>query len=175
MTATSVLVPPEHRARLATAYGRRMPDGKRELRPFMDTSGIAPAANLSSNVEDLARFAALQFRDGPAEASGTGPTGGKQILRGATLREMHRIHWLEPDWQSGWGLGFSVRRLAGRTLVGHGGALAGYRTQVSLDPKEKIGVIAANETPSWMMDEVVERIQSLAGEFSGSILPSLAS
>ena len=41
--------------------------------------------------------------------------------------------------------------------------------------KEKIGVIAANETPSWMMDEVVERIQSLAGEFSGSILPSLAS
>ena len=141
MTATSVLVPPEHRARLATAYGRRMPDGKRELRPFMDTSGIAPAANLSSNVEDLARFAALQFRDGPAEASGAGPTGGKQILRGATLREMHRIHWLEPDWQSGWGLGFSVRRLAGRTLVGHGGALAGYRTQVSLDPKEKIGVI----------------------------------
>lgn len=133
MTATSVLVPPEHRARLATAYGRRMPDGKRELRPFMDTSGIAPAANLSSNVEDLARFAALQFRDGPA--------GGRQILRGSTLREMHRIHWLEPNWQSGWGLGFSVRRLAGRTLVGHGGSLAGYRTTVSLDTKEKIGVI----------------------------------
>ncbi|MFQ5539054.1 MAG: hypothetical protein ACE5FB_01525 [Candidatus Binatia bacterium] len=28
--------------------------------------------------------------------------------------------------------------------------------------KEKVGVIGANETPSWMMDEVVERIKSLA-------------
>jgi 4-hydroxy-3-methylbut-2-enyl diphosphate reductase len=28
--------------------------------------------------------------------------------------------------------------------------------------KEKIGVIGANESPIWLMDEVVERIKSLA-------------
>jgi 4-hydroxy-3-methylbut-2-enyl diphosphate reductase len=28
--------------------------------------------------------------------------------------------------------------------------------------KEKVGIIGANETPAWMMDEAVERIQSLA-------------
>ena len=28
--------------------------------------------------------------------------------------------------------------------------------------KEKVGVIGANETPDWMVDEVVERIKSLA-------------
>jgi 4-hydroxy-3-methylbut-2-enyl diphosphate reductase len=28
--------------------------------------------------------------------------------------------------------------------------------------KEKVGIIGANETPAWMMDQAVERIQSLA-------------
>jgi len=27
--------------------------------------------------------------------------------------------------------------------------------------KEKVGVIGANETPDWMVDEVIERIKSL--------------
>ena len=53
-------------------------------------------------MEDLAKFAALQLRDKPA--------GGAQVLKGATLREMHRVHWLWPSWKGGWGLGFAVRR-----------------------------------------------------------------
>ena len=57
MTTTSVLVPEELRGRLATPYGSRLPDGSRPDRPFMDTKGITPAAGLSSNVKDLARFA----------------------------------------------------------------------------------------------------------------------
>jgi hypothetical protein len=56
-----------------------------------------------------------------------GKWGGNQILKGSTLREMHRVHWLELDWKSGQGLGFQIERDGERTLVGHGGALAGYR------------------------------------------------
>lgn len=133
MAHTSVLVPGEHRKRLAAAYGRRLPDGSRSDRPFMDTKGITPAAGLSSNVEDLARFASLQFRDGPA--------GGKQLLKSSTLREMHRVHWLGPDWKMGWGLGFSVWKRGSQTLFGHGGWLAGYRTILQMDGKEKVAVI----------------------------------
>ena len=88
---------------------------------------------MTTSVTDLARFAMLQFRDGPA--------GGAQVLRGSTLREMHRVHWLEPDWVAGWGLGFRLMRENGRTLVGHGGRLRGYRTQLQLCPAERIGVI----------------------------------
>ncbi len=84
-------------------------------------------------MEDLARFASLQLRDGPA--------GGSQILKGTTLREMHRVQWLSPDWQRGWGLGFRIQHTPERDLIAHGGALAGYRTVVSISPKEKIGVI----------------------------------
>lgn len=49
---------------------------------------------MSTTVEERARFASLQFRDGAA--------GGAQILKGSTLREMHRIQWLNPDWKVGW-------------------------------------------------------------------------
>ena len=55
----------------------------------------------------------LQFRDEPV--------GDAQILRGSTLREMQRIHWLEPNWQAGWGLGFRIERAKDKTYIGHGG------------------------------------------------------
>src|SRR5262249_20064145 len=100
MKSSAVGVPESLRDRLAVGYGRRMPDGKRELRPFTDARGINPAAGLSSCVEDLARLASLQFRDGPAE--------GKQILKGTTLKEMHRVQWLLPDWKGGRGLGWQI-------------------------------------------------------------------
>ena len=52
------------------------------------------------------------------------------------------MHWLEPDWEAGWGLGFRIMRSKGKTYVGHGGSLRGYRTIVHLCPADRIGVIA---------------------------------
>ena len=133
MNRTLVKTPPQDVSGLATGYTRRLPTGSRMETPFSDGRWITPAANMTTSVTDLARFAMLQFRDGPA--------GGAQVLRGSTLREMHRVHWLEPDWVAGWGLGFRIIREGGRTLVGHGGRLRGYRTQIQLCPAERIGVI----------------------------------
>jgi CubicO group peptidase (beta-lactamase class C family) len=133
MSSSTMLFPEAHRSRLAVGYGRRMPEGNREIRPYMDCKGITPAANLSSTVEDLARYLAFEMSDGKA--------GGKTILKGSTLREMQRVHWLRPDWRGGAGIGFSISRTNDRTIVGHGGSLAGYRTQISFSPDEKLGVI----------------------------------
>ncbi|MBI3830402.1 MAG: serine hydrolase [Planctomycetes bacterium] len=130
MERTFVDSPAPDDLRLARAYGRRLPGKPREDAPFTDTAGIAPAANMTTCVTDLARFAMLQFRDGPV--------GGAQILSGASLREMQRIHWLEPDWQAGWGLGFRIERTEGKTWIGHGGAVRGYRTHLHLCPADKV-------------------------------------
>jgi CubicO group peptidase (beta-lactamase class C family) len=132
MSRTRVL-PAADMPGLAVGYRRRVPGGGREVEPFVDIGAESPAGSLASNVEDLARFASLQFRDGPA--------GGAQILKGSTLREMHRVHWLRPDWQSGWGLGFAVRRVGNQVRIGHGGSLPGHRCQVELAPVEKLAVI----------------------------------
>lgn len=118
---------------LAVGYGRRTAGGKREIEGFVDSKGLTPAANLASTVEDLARFASLQFRVGQA--------GGAQILKGSTLREMHRVQWLRPDWRSGQGLGFAIRRVGEQVRVGHGGSVPGHRTHIEMAPAEKIGVI----------------------------------
>lgn len=125
-------VPADHEW-LATGYGRRLPDGTRALSPHTDCGAISPAANMASNVEDLAKFAMLQFRRGPRE--------GAQILAGSSVREMHRVQWLNEDWSAGRGIGFYVWRFENRTLVGHGGALQGYRTDLQVAPADKVGVI----------------------------------
>ena len=150
MKSTSVVLPEGQKTKLAKGYGRRLPDGSRRLMPFTDSRGITPAANISSNVEDLARFLSLQFTAGKREES--------RILKKSTIREMHRVHWMQPDWKSGWGLGFGIRRSEDRVILGHGGSLAGYRSQVSFCPEEKFGAVvltnASDGEPNVYMDQI---------------------
>ena len=61
--------------------------------------------------EDLARFASWQFR--------LLDRGGTEVLKAGTLREMHRVHLVDPDFETMWGLGFEVDRLEKTTFVGH--------------------------------------------------------
>jgi hypothetical protein len=96
--------------------------------PFFRANGIAPAAGFASTAEDLARFASWQLR--------LCARGGEEVLRANTLREMHRIHWIEPDFETSYGLGFSVWRSEGKLFVGHGGSCPGFRTQILLRPEE---------------------------------------
>jgi CubicO group peptidase (beta-lactamase class C family) len=115
--------------KLATGYSAMTRQGKRNQVAFFQARGIAPAAGFSSTVQDLARFASWQFR--------LLEKGGKEILRASTLREMQRVHWMDPDWKTTWGLGFSVYEVDGRTFVGHGGSCPGYRSILVIDPKKK--------------------------------------
>ena len=131
---TSPEIPKAHKGgRLATGYGAFKRDGTRPVAPFFQAQGIAPAAGYASTVEDLARFASWQFR--------LLEHGGKKVLAANTLREMHRVHWLDPNWETTWGLGFSVWRNKDKTFVGHGGSCPGYRSHLLLRPKEKISTI----------------------------------
>jgi CubicO group peptidase (beta-lactamase class C family) len=135
MTSTSVGVPSaDEQRRLALGYGRRLPDKPtREVFPFVDARAHDPATGLSSTVEDMLRFLSWQMRIREGY--------GSEVLKGATLREMQRVHWLQDNWQSGWGLGFSVTHTSDRDLVGHGGSYPGYRTQTALSPREKVGIV----------------------------------
>ncbi|HTO13982.1 MAG TPA: serine hydrolase [Candidatus Binatia bacterium] len=133
MKHTFVTTPPADHPDLAVGYERRLPGGGRAPAPHTDGRGITAAAGMTTCATDLARFAMLQFREGAA--------GGSQILKSSTLREMQRPHWVEPDWTAGWGLGFRIIRQNGKTYVGHGGALRGYRTQLQLCPAERVGVV----------------------------------
>ena len=119
--------------RLAIGHSARKRDGSRDVIPPFQARGIGPAAGFASNVPDLARFAAWQFR--------LLSEGGDEVLRASTLREMQRVQWVDPDWKTTWGLGFEVLRDKEHTFVGHGGGCPGYYTHIRMEPKTKIAVV----------------------------------
>jgi len=134
LESTNPEIPDSERgARLATGYTSKLRDGSRKVVPDYLVRGIAPAAGFTSTVKDLARFAAWQFR--------LLAEGGDEVLSANTLKEMQRVHWIDPDWETTRGLGFSVSRRDDKTFVGHGGSCPGYRTQLLMSPKDRIAVI----------------------------------
>jgi len=164
MNNTCVRSPDPNHPQLATGYGRRMPDNSRVTTPLIDCQGITPAGNMTSTVEDLARFVMLQFRDGPA--------GGQRILRGSTLREMQRVHCLDHDWQQGWGLGFRVMQSQGKTYIGHGGELKGYTTDLRVCPADKTAVIVCANANDGNPGKYVEKgFQWIVPEILKAVTP----
>jgi CubicO group peptidase (beta-lactamase class C family) len=118
--------------RLATSYSMRLRDGSRKAIPFFQVKGIAPAAGFASTVEDLGRFASWQFR--------LIEKGGSEVLAANTLKEMHRVHYLDSNWQTARGLGYSVANRNDKVIVGHNGTCPGFRTQLDMWMKDKIGI-----------------------------------
>ncbi len=142
--------------KLATGYGRRMPDGSRQVFPFVDARGMAAATGLTSTVEDMARFVSAQFRKGAR--------GGDRLLRTASLREMHRVRVLETTWTRGQGIGFSVRRVDDKLYVGHGGGYPGYTTNTTIQLNSKVGVIVLTNTNDSNPSQIAQQLMSTVGE-----------
>jgi len=139
LTSTFPEMPAEERGkRLATGYSGIDREGARHPMPFFQTKAMAPAAGYASTPLDLAKFASWQFR--------LLEKGGKDVLAATTLREMHRVHFVDPGWETTWGLGFQVWRHDDKTFVGHGGSCPGYRTHLLLQPAEKIATIVMTNT-----------------------------
>ncbi|MEJ2542426.1 MAG: serine hydrolase, partial [Gemmatimonadota bacterium] len=133
LTNTYPEIPAELRGgQLADGFSALTREGTREPTPFFQAKGIAPAAGFASTAEDLAKFASWQFRLTP---------GHDEVLNATTLDEMQRVHYVDPGWETFWGLGFSVQRHDDRTFVGHGGSCPGFRTELSMQKDDKIAVV----------------------------------
>jgi len=145
----------KHGTEMAVGWGARLDDGSRPAVQLFDARGINPAAGFSSTVNDLAKFASWQFRlarDGEAE-----------ILRASTLREMQRVHYITPDRETSWGLGFANYVSDGQTIVGHGGFCPGYRSSLMISMDSELAIAVAMNTP-----ENAGRLAREVGELLGT-------
>ncbi len=150
-----------HGDQMAIGYTGINRDGERSTVVPFYTRGITPAAGFTSSVADLAKFASWQFR--------LLENGGEEVLDANTLREMHRVHWVSPDWQTTWGIGFVVRKSdeGNYSMVGHGGGCPGYITFFAMSPSHKLAVIVltnAGDGPSAriassLMNAMVQALQ----------------
>jgi CubicO group peptidase (beta-lactamase class C family) len=165
-STTSEMPEKERGSRLATGYSAIRREGTRVAVPFFSARGIAPAAGYASNVEDLARFASWQFRLLDRK-------GGEDVLKTNTLREMQRVHWVDPDLETMWGLGFSVWRSDGKVFVGHGGSCPGFRTQLLLKPEEKVGTVFMANAQGVNTTEFAQRMYDIvAPAIKAAVKPS---
>ena len=134
MDNTFTSVPDAHATgRLAAGFSARRGSPDRERLTLFDVEGIGPAAGMASSANDMAAFARWQLRLRAED--------GDQVLKSSTLREMQRVHWVDPDWKTTWGLGFSVVNRDDMTWARHGGGCPGYYTEFAVLPKEELGIV----------------------------------
>jgi CubicO group peptidase (beta-lactamase class C family) len=134
LDATYPEIPLEEKGkRLAQGFSARRRDGNRTALPLFQARGIAPAAGFASTVNDLAKFAMWQFRLRDAKTDA--------VLDPRTLREMYRPHFVDPDFETFWGVGFATWKDGSNVFVGHGGSCPGFRTAFTLNPEKKVGVV----------------------------------
>lgn len=115
---------------LAIGYSAILRNGSREKVNYFRANGLTSAAGFSSNVHDLGRFAAWQFRLRDVEVA--------EILKPSTIKHMQNVHWMDPDWKNTLGLGFHLSKTSnGNLWAGHSGNCPGYQSTLQLDIKNK--------------------------------------
>lgn len=145
----------KHGKELAVGYGASPRKGERAVIPYFNANAIGPAAGYASTVNDLAKFAMWQLKLRKGE--------GDNVLDQNTLREMQRPHSVIMGWRGAFGIGFSLRNLKGKTLIGHGGSCPGYRSQLYIDPDKGIGAVAMINAGGVNPGQVVERLLTILG------------
>jgi CubicO group peptidase (beta-lactamase class C family)/D-alanyl-D-alanine dipeptidase len=131
MTDSAFAPEPQLLRNLAKAYlwsydGLKFPAPTFEL-------GLAPAGCMYSTVIDLAQFLMVLFN------GGRGPN--TQVLKQEALEQMWVPQFAKPGQKRGYGLGFAISELDGHRVVGHGGAIYGFATEVVGMPDDKLGVV----------------------------------
>ena len=135
-------------ARLATGYLPHPYEDRPEPAGHTPTNGIAAAAGLYTTVTDLAKWLSFQLTAAPAAVGlVSSPTDDevepdkKAVLRPRSLDEMHTPQAIDPDWTEARCLGWFGRRRGETVVIGHGGSIHGFITQVYFHKASKTGVV----------------------------------
>jgi len=104
--------------------------------------GIAPAAELTTTMLDLARFLSALF------AGGVGPNG--RVLADSTLAAMWGVQFGRAGQTSGFGLGFQISQLDGHPWIGHDGWHYGFGTELAALPRDGLGVAVSTTVDAGM-------------------------
>lgn len=106
--------------------------------PSPDAGAMAPAGQLWSTIDDLARWTAFVG----------GHTG--DVLSAETVAEMRKMVTVDDadTWTAGFGLGIMLLRVQGRRLAGHTGSMPGFLACSLIDVNAGIGAITMTNSTS---------------------------
>lgn len=112
--------------------------------PWRNIDNIGPAGSINSSARDLAKWVRMQLNEGEFE--------GRRIVSKKNLEETHTPQMVirmdddsrslnDETFQTSYGLGWVIQDYRGKLMVSHGGAIDGFRAQITLLPKEKTGIV----------------------------------
>lgn len=127
----TIVAPKGDEGNLAIGYLPYKEDYTRRAVEFIETKGFSPSASVASSIHDLVKYARFHLSKGQTP-----------ILSGYSLREMHRVHWVNDDWQGGYGLGTRTWRIGDWNVSGHTGGYKGFLTMFSVCREHDFSVIA---------------------------------
>jgi CubicO group peptidase (beta-lactamase class C family) len=118
-------------------------NGKHAAIQWRRTDQIAPAGQMISCAEDIARWLLFQLSDGELD--------GRRVLKSETLAETKRprtpVDFPGPDPDirfHGYAFGWMIGAYRGRRLVWHNGGVDGFHTEIALLPDDGIAVAASS-------------------------------
>lgn len=112
------------------AMGYFVTDGAYEPGDYLYSQG-PPKGSMSSTAEDMARFMIAHLQNGRYE--------DVQILEEETARQMHEQQFSHHPELPGLGYAFKERFVNGERLIGHGGDIGTYSSQMILHPEDDLG------------------------------------
>jgi CubicO group peptidase (beta-lactamase class C family)/beta-lactamase class A len=132
------------------AYAHVLNNGKLEVLPSFFELNIGdasnPAGGIASSAKDMSKWLITQIDSGKS-------VNNNRIFSGSTTKELWKIvrpipidlepEWLKPGQKkfSGYALGFRTYDYRGYQIVGHGGLLTGFVSQIAMVPDLKLGIV----------------------------------
>ncbi len=155
------------------AAGYAVRDGELVRIPFLDLTGIGPAASLYSTAKDLGTW--LQFQ------LDQGRIGDRTLVSPARWDDLHRPQILAdpvpfPEFSNdAYALGWRLSTYRGRPAVGHDGMVDGFSSILLFVPGNRIGIaVLANRDDSLMpLAVALELLDRLLGAPPGGWGPRL--
>ena len=137
--------------RLASRLAKGYALGAGGPHPVTDREWVTTgAASVYSTIRDLSRYAAALMGGGSNEHG--------SALKPDTIATMFAPHFQPDPRMPGMGLGFDRMPSSGHLVIGHGGILPGFNSQLMVAPDDGIGVIAftngAHRAMLWLPTEV---------------------
>ena len=142
--------------RMAVGWSPLTRAGTRRLLSRFDAAAITPAAGFTSTADDLVRFGLWQI--GLLAQDTVPATAG--VLKPSTLKEMHRIQFIDTANYGSWGLGFFNEAADEGHYIGHDGSCPGYHTAMLIRPDSEtaVAVMTTDNHEVWDDNKQVHKL-----------------
>jgi CubicO group peptidase (beta-lactamase class C family) len=133
-----------------TRWYSRTKEGRIINAPLADTSNKVPGGGMLTTAEDLLRFAAAWEQE--------------KLLKRATMQMQTERQKLADGSATGYGLGWSVSPIAGRSAISHSGTQQGCKTILAIFPELKLTITVLTNSdyaePAMFVDVILKALDA---------------